>query len=221
MSWVYIGYSSAQGSSHEQNEDAVYHSDAGLLIEKGVIALICDGVSSIANGRWAAHFVKDALRDVFFSRQQLDVEIWKKAIVEVNERMRGEGKRGACTLALIWMHQDILHCFSLGDTQIATLRRGYLDLHTEERQQGGRLTYFMGMKSSPLDGLVYKQWALKPDDLILVMSDGVSEIVQSSDISHLWRHCYEDPTLCAQRLVRLAAFSGSTDDNSAIVLHYT
>ena len=76
------------------------------------------------------------------------------------------------------------------------------------------------MRNSISKGLQTQTKELENNDIILIMSDGVSEIMSKQDFSHIWQSCYDDPQLCAEKLVQFAHFSGSTDDNSVIVIHY-
>lgn len=219
--WVYAGKSSKKGSSHITNDDALLVSASGLLSGEGLIAMICDGVSSVPNGKWAAQATCDQLKFFFEQCKTCSPQEYEKEIEAISRRIFSEQtKRGACTMSLCWILDDQLHVFAIGDTQIALWRKGDLNILTKDRAQGGRVRYFIGMRDSIRPGLQRKSLVLNDQDLILIMSDGVSEIVSDQDFSHIWRHCYEDPQLCSEKLVQFAHFSGSTDDNSVIVLQY-
>ena len=219
--WVYAGKNSKKGSSHSTNDDALFASAPGPLSQEGFIALVCDGVSSVPDGKWSAQTTCDQIGSFFEQSQASSPEEYEKEIESISRRIFSEPtKRGACTISLCWIVKGQLHVFALGDTQIALWRKGDLTNLTEDRMQGGRVRYFMGMRDSILPGLQRKTIALSDQDIILIMSDGVSEIVSDRDFSHIWRHCYEDPQLCSEKLVQFAHFSGSTDDNSVIVLQY-
>ena len=218
---MYVGKSSKKGSSHSKNDDSVFVSAPGLLSHEGLVAMICDGVSSVPDGKWAAQTTCDQIEEFFEQCQNCSSKAYEKEIELISGRIFSERtKRGACTISLCWIVDDQLHVFALGDTQIALWRKGDLDILTKDRAKGGRVRYFMGMRDSIRPGLQRKTIALSDQDIILIMSDGVSEIVSDQDFSHVWRHCYEDPQLCSDKLVQFAHFSGSTDDNSVIVLQY-
>lgn len=220
-SWVYAGKSSKKGSSHKTNDDALFSSAPGPLSQEGFLAMICDGVSSVPDGRWAAQTTCDQIESFFEQGQTCSANDYEKEIEEISARIFSDAsKRGACTISLCWIIGEQVHTFALGDTQIALWRNGTLKILTEDRDKGGRVRYFMGMRDSIRPGLQRQIISLADQDIILIMSDGVSEIVSNRDFSHIWRHCYEDPQLCSQKLVQFAHFSGSTDDNSVIVLQY-
>lgn len=220
-SWVYAGKSSKKGSSHKTNDDALFSSAPGPLSQEGFLAMICDGVSSVPDGRWAAQTTCDQIESFFEQGQTCSAKDYEKEIEEISARIFSDAsKRGACTISLCWIIGEKVHTFALGDTQIALWRSGTLKILTEDRDKGGRVRYFMGMRDSIRPGLQCQTISLEDQDIILIMSDGVSEIVSNRDFSHIWRHCYEDPQLCSQKLVQFAHFSGSTDDNSVIVLQY-
>jgi serine/threonine protein phosphatase PrpC len=219
--WIYSGQSTRKGSSHETNDDALYASEPGPISKDGFVAVICDGVSSVPDGRWSAQQTCTDIEHFFqISKKRTPAE-YKKKIQEISTSIyQTERKRGACTLSLCWIIDEKLHSFAVGDTQVALWREDQLCVLTEDRDQGGRVRFFIGMRDSLSPGLQSKQISLQDNDLLLIMSDGVSEIVSQQDFSHIWQHCYEDPQLCADKLVQFAHFSGSTDDNSVIVLHY-
>ena len=219
--WVYAGQSSRKGASHVTNDDAMFVSVQGPLSQEGLLAMICDGVSSVPDGQWAAQTTCDQLEAFFEQCRTCSPQDYEKEIENISKRIFEEPtKRGACTISVCWIMEDKLHTFALGDTQVALWRKGKLKILTEDREQGGRVRYFMGMRDSIRPGLQKEVMSLKDQDIILIMSDGVSEIVSNRDFSHIWRHCYEDPQLCSEKLVQFAHFSGSTDDNSVIVLLY-
>ena len=219
--WVYAGKSSKKGSSHKTNDDALFVSAPGPLSREGLLAMICDGVSSVPDGRWAAQTTCDRLEEFFEHNRECSSKKYEAEISKISTQIfSNPKKRGACTISVCWLIDDQLHTFALGDTQIALWRNETLTILTEDRDQGGRVRYFMGMKDSILPGLQRKTISLNDQDIILIMSDGVSEIVSNRDFSHIWKHCYEDPQLCSNKLVQFAHFSGSTDDNSVIVLQY-
>lgn len=221
MSVVYAGESSRKGSSHDTNDDALFVSATGPLSQDGFLAMICDGVSSVPDGRWAAQTTCERL-DAFFEESKNNTpKEYENHIAAVSAEIFAEPKkRGACTISLCWILDKTLHLFALGDTQIALWRDNSLQVLTEDRDKGGRVRYFMGMRDSIIPGLQKKTITLRDQDIVLIMSDGVSEIVSNRDFSHIWKHCYEDPQLCSEKLVQFAHFSGSTDDNSVIVLQY-
>lgn len=219
--WVYSGQSSRKGSSHETNDDALYSSDPGTLSTEGFLGMICDGVSSVPDGKWAAEQSCLEMQHYFEEGKKRTVEEYKKQIQDISTKIhQTNNKRGACTLSLCWIDEEKLNIFALGDTQIAFWRKGTLHVLTEDRQQSGGVRFFIGMRDPIAGGLQWAEQILEDNDVILIMSDGVSEIVSQRDFSHIWKHCYEDPQLCADKLVQFAHFSGSTDDNSVIVMHY-
>jgi len=221
MRWIYAGGATLKGSSHTQNDDAIFHSENGPIDRNGFLALICDGVSSVPNGGWAARTARDSFKDLFSKAVDIESDFFIDGLIQINEHIRGmPRKKGACTLSLLWVKANIGHLISVGDSQVAVLRKKKLTFYTPNRNQGGGLSSFVGMKGDIKSHLYERIFEIQDEDLLLLMSDGVSEIVESNDFFYIWKHCYEDPQLCAERLVQLAQYSGSTDDNSAIVLHY-
>ena len=221
MRWVYAGGASLKGASHGKNEDAIYHSENGPISANGSLALICDGVSSVPDGGWAAQLVCDSFQSFFSKKSDIQLKHFIQQLASINKTVRGTPqKRGACTMVLLWIQGADGHVIRIGDSQVALLRERNLIVHGQERESGGRLSQFIGMKGDIRSHLSQQILKLQDGDLVLLMSDGVAEVVGSTDVFHIWKHCYEDPQLCAERLVQLAQYSGSNDDNSAVVLQY-
>ena len=219
--WIYSGRATRKGTSHSSNEDAMFSSTAGMLSEEGFVAVICDGVSSVPHGKWAAEQSCAMIEEFFHCAQRYTKSDFAQQINTMSLDIHNtKGKRGACTLSLCWIINQEIHAFALGDTQIALWRDETLYVLTEDRKKEGNIRYFMGMRNPIEEGLQHKTMTLWDEDIILIMSDGVSEIISQQDFAHIWLSCYEDPQLCAEKLVQFAHFSGSTDDNSVIVMHY-
>ena len=184
--------------------------------------MICDGVSSVPHGKWAADTACEKMEE-FFSQinSKTTVRNFCTYIDTINQTIATTPRRrGACTLSMCWIQSGQMHSFWLGDTKIAILRDRQLHSISQERLESGQVQDFLGMKDSILQKIQTKTTQILHDDIILIMSDGVSEIISKHDLYHVWKHCYEDPQLCAEKLVQFAHFSGSTDDNSVIVMHY-
>ena len=161
------------------------------------------------------------IKDFCLHVQQYTEEDFANKIDALSQRIyHEEGKRGACTLSLCWIINQEVHAFAVGDTQIALWRDETLYFLTSDRSKEGNIRYFIGMRDSVSSGLQSKSMSLWDDDIVLIMSDGVSEIISQQDFAHVWQSCYEDPQLCAEKLVLLAQLLGSTDDNSVVVVHF-
>jgi len=220
-SWVYTGQASLKGSDHLKNEDALFVSVDGVISPEGFVAVICDGVSSVPHGKWAAEKSCQEIKDFCLSVQRYTEKDFSRKIESLSRSIYDEEKKsGACTLSLCWIINQEVHAFAVGDTQIALWRDETLYFFTEDRSKEGSIRYFIGMRDSILPGLQSKSMSLWDDDIVLIMSDGVSEIISQQDFAHVWQSCYEDPQLCAEKLVLLAQLLGSTDDNSVVVVHF-
>ena len=221
MRWVYAGGASLKGASHQHNDDAIYHSENGPVSKNGAIALICDGVSSVPDGGWAAEMVRRSFEQFFSKAVDIKKKHFIDHVVAINQKIRSTpNRKGACTMVLLWIQDAKGYTFSVGDSQIGLLRHREFIVYSQDRESSGRLRYFMGMKGDIQSQIRLREFAIQDGDLILLMSDGVAEIIGSTDIFHIWKHCYEDPQLCAERLVQLAQYSGSIDDNSTVVIQY-
>ena len=55
VAWPQIGGSSRIGMKDQENQDAWYGSPTDQCDERGVLVVVCDGVSGTQNGAWAAN----------------------------------------------------------------------------------------------------------------------------------------------------------------------
>ena len=221
-SWLHVGSASQKGAEHDTNDDAIFSMDSGLIGKLGALAMICDGVSSVPHGKWAADTACEKVEEFFSGiNTRTTIQDFCKEIDTINTHINTTPRRrGACTISMCWIQSGVMHSFCLGDTQIAILRARKVHFISQDRLASGQVQAFLGMNRSVLPDIATQTTPLEHDDILLIMSDGVSEIVSKHDLFLVWKHCYEDPQLCAEKLVQLAHFSGSTDDNSVIVMHY-
>ena len=156
--WIYSGQSTRKGSSHDTNDDALYASEPGPISKDGFVAVICDGVSSVPDGRWSARQACAEIESFFQISKKINSTDYEKKIQEISTSIHHtERKRGACTLSLCWVVDEKLQIFALGDTQVALWREGQLCILTEDRDEGGRVRFFIGMRDSIAPGLQSKK----------------------------------------------------------------
>ena len=124
MRWIYAGGASLKGSSHLRNEDAIFHSENGPINDNGALALICDGVSSVPDGGWAAKTVQQSFQQFFAKIVDAKHKKFIDHIVAINQTIRvTPQKKGACTMVLLWIQGSKGHLISVGDSQGALLRQ--------------------------------------------------------------------------------------------------
>ena len=189
----------------------------------GEIYAVFDGVGSAPSGMAAAQIMADCL--VRFYKQpavnlsdllyDTNLTIHKWGLIEGSNR-----PLGACagTVALIeGSHVTIYHA---GDTVAVLLRSSKRPrILTPLQELGGAIYSYFGIGAGLK--LETTQITIEDDDLILLVSDGVTKAFQIVEASKLVRNRY-DLTGCAataiSELVELSRRRGSVDDITALAI---
>lgn len=181
---------SQKGTRSEFNEDAC------LVMPNLGVFVVADGVGGGPSGHEASRSVVEALYGVLSGGGFRDESSVREAInaanVEVYNKAESEGLRGmASTLVIAWKDNDVLRCFNVGDSRIYRLRNGELEQltkdHTTKIVKNNRekmvVTRAMGVKPSVEAELT--SWDWKESDVVLLMSDGISDPLQDHEIEQI------------------------------------
>ena len=208
---------SQMGFKHEKNDDAIF---AGLGDSCSVL-MVCDGVSSTPRGGWVAELVCNYVRYVFEKDRSISLEKLKEVLVYVDwvSRQLGRGQ-AACTLSIVCIKGENAWIASLGDSPVLLcsnerFQENNLEwLVTKEGAKG--LRAFVGMGKGLLDSLRYSEFKVQKGDWILVMSDGVGEILSTDELYDGFRK--REFKSVARELCALAKSHGARDDLSVVAL---
>ena len=121
---------SRQARSHAQNEDVwAIHEYPG-----GALYVVCDGVSTAADGRYAAEVACARLGQFTEGEGRRDLAALAQLVSEIDWELRGSGRRAMCTLALVWgwdagAHAELVYSLNKGGgwsapARVATLQWG-------------------------------------------------------------------------------------------------
>lgn len=146
-----------------------------------------------------------------------------------SSRLKGMGT----TLAVVWIVKDRLIAANVGDSPIFhfhrkntvllsrlhTVAAEYADRHTERGERisnryGGMLTRAIGTSPSVLPHV--QETALSSEDRIVLCTDGLSNLVDPSEIRDVVRSM--KPSAACTRLIDLANVRGGIDNISVIVI---
>jgi protein phosphatase len=192
-------------------------------------------------------FTTDAYREpVAYSPRHSDyyLVVLKEAIERINESIYEEaasrrdlqGMGTTATVALLtgWR----LFLGHVGDSRAYLLREGNLQQLTHdqtwvaEQVRGGQLTpqeaaqhprrseLLQSLGNSPLVRVERSIHTLRPDDTLLLCSDGLSSLVHDSETKEIITHIL-DPQRAAEKLVTLANRRGGPDNITALVVQLT
>jgi protein phosphatase len=213
------------------NEDAVGIAQAPnshALLNKGVCALVADGVSSAEAGREASEYcVNSFIQEYYRTPDTWSVsQSGEKTLSSINLNLfkkshafTQQEKGFLCTFSGLILKSRTAHFFHAGDSHIYLLRDGQLKLLTRDHTVnigGGKniLARAVGMDSSlQID---YGKQPLQDGDLFLLSTDGVHDFIAAEQISAILCSVQNEQQRC-DSLVQLALNNGS-DDNLSCAL---
>ncbi|MBV8819729.1 MAG: serine/threonine-protein phosphatase [Acidobacteriaceae bacterium] len=233
------GKCSDPGRERGINEDRV------LVDEARGIFLVVDGLGGHAAGEMAAETaVRVVAEQIAASNGDLNETI-RRAITEANNKIyelaqTNEHCAGmACVLTLAAVHDDQVTVGHVGDTRLYLVWNGNLRKVTPdhspvgEQEDEGQLTeeeamrhvrrneVFRDVGSHPHkpddpNFIDVRQMPFRQDAALLLCSDGLTDVVTSSEIKSIIDRYDGDPDATARELVQEANRAGGTDNISVI-----
>ena len=180
---------SQKGTRSEHNEDAC------LAMPTSGVFVVSDGVGGGPSGQVASRAVVEKIyqhlhsSEITQERIEQAIEMANSRVISVAKQRNIEGT--ACTLVLAWVDGSKLTCFNVGDSRIYRLRDGKVTQltkdHTKLIDRGARkkmvVTRVLGLKENiPVD---VSEWDWKHADMVMLMSDGISDPLADSDIERI------------------------------------
>ena len=214
-----VAYFHCKGK-RENQEDSVYISPLEDAYSNGVLAACSDGMGGLLYGEVVSRYVVERLGEAYpmkFEDQEGIAEEIRKISSEVYEQYHlGAG----ATLVMTHIMKNMMHFYSVGDSNIILLRKGrvtllnpkqnYVSLLIRKLAEGGMNTS-EAYKNSRAKALIdfvgntetnvihtSKPIQLYEDDIIIVSSDGVTDAVSLNKMKGML-----SPDYNAQHLARL------------------
>lgn len=229
------------GKLRSENQDYVFTSDQNVGNLPNLF-LVADGMGGHAGGRYAScRAVEIMLNEIKLQKSQLPIEIFEGAIQEANrvifaeaaedETMLGMGT----TIVAATILENTLYTANVGDSRLYVqdkegirqitkdhslveemLRIGEIDVEdVKEHPDKNVITRAVGaMNELKID---YFETTLEKGDQILMCSDGLSNMMEDDQISHILNSSDETVDK-AQQLVLVANQNGGKDNITAIVI---
>lgn len=203
---------------------------------------VCDGMGGECSGEIASLKSLKALRS--FDGPGLG-EVMNVFTQEANEQickeMQQSGRRMGTTLALLHIDRDLASICNIGDSRIYLLRGRHFEQltkdHTRVQQmieagiidrekarankQRHVLTQHLGIfpEEFILDPYIVAGLPIKPADLFLLCSDGLTDMLSDMEILSCLTLCQNElPKVIVHRLVTTALKKGGKDNISVIVV---
>ena len=232
------------GLVRSANEDSFllfFPQEQGLLDEKGILAIVADGVGGSFGGKTASSTAVSVMRERYYASEQIDpLASLKESMIAANREILTKASRepscqGMATTCTAFILHGINGFIShAGDSRLYLLRDNILHQITEDHTLVNRLL---------ADGLITAEAAarhpqkniivralgsnlemvpdtihvlLEENDIILLCSDGLHGLVSDDDIKdRLSRLPLQE---AGQSLMGLAKDNGGTDNVTVIIL---
>ncbi len=227
------------GRMRAENQDRAYAED-----ERGIF-LVVDGLGGHAAGEKAAEIAVETIVREMAQRDSDPHDRIRQAITAANNRIFEEAAgnetwRGmACVLTLALIADDNVILGHVGDSRLYLTWNGAIRKLTSdhspvgEREDAGELTETEAMahprrhevfrdvgsrlrQPDEEDFIEVKEFLFKPDAAILLCSDGLSDLLTSTEMLDVIERYNGDPAQVANELVEAANVAGGSDNITAI-----
>jgi len=227
------------GLQRSVNEDRC-HFDA----TRGILVVI-DGVGGQAAGGKAADVALSMLRSRLERQTGTTAQRIREAITIANNEIfrlaltRPEWNGMACVLTVAIVENGIATIGHVGDTRLYKLRDNRIEKVTKdhspvgEREDSGEISELQAMRhprrnevyrdvgSEPHDGtdsdfIDIEEIPFEPDAALLLCSDGLTDLVDSSTIADIARGCAGDPETVTRSLIDAANAAGGKDNVTVV-----
>lgn len=234
------------GARNDQQDSCTY-SDPALYLQRGMLAVVADGMGGLANGK-AVSSTLVRIYDEGFQRahpQQnsadLLLELAVRANAQINRMLQGKERSGS-TLVAALVKNGYLHFLTVGDSRIYLYRGGALiQLNREhiyqeelavkavnravplnqvrEDRQASSLTSYFGIGRIPALDRNDEGIKLINGDRILLASDGVFGTLSAAQLESALAKNVNDAATMIGDMIR-AADKPYQDNNTAVILEY-
>lgn len=206
MTELNIQAASWTGPVRENNEDMA--SVCGVLLRDESTSLeastedcgylylfVADGMGGHEKGEYASKFLQEHLRDCF-TMGDIAAETFVEDITrevgyvaaKLNARSRDEGmaRPMGTTLAGVVFFDDRIWLVGVGDSRTYRFRDGFLTLLSRDHENvDGKLTNCVGAGVEPFVEVKDITSEVADDDVLLICSDGLSDMVPDDEIEYL------------------------------------
>jgi len=203
------------------------------------LILLADGMGGHQGGEVASQLTVETVGRAYREGGALldeQPDRWlRQAIESANERVYAEGqtqpeltRMGTTVVALLFGRRDDVWVAHVGDSRAYRLRGGRLEQITSDHSVVGELVrqghlspeearvhpqrneIQRAVGTSPEVQVELQAFPLEKDDVFLLCSDGLSDLVEDGDIAEVLRR--QEPEAAAHELVEMANLAGGNDN---------
>lgn len=232
---------SDMGKVRKVNEDSFYIPE---VEDKLKLFLIADGIGGQNHGKFAGMMtVENVVRNIYKDSDNPDKKLMlKKAIKSANNKIikhasENEEFRGmGSTLVALLIEENTAYITHAGDSRCYMIRNNFIsqitidNSYVEYLLQKGVISTEEA-KNHPQKNLIIKAIGMdkdlelefetidiKPGDMFLLCSDGLTSMVSDEDILHIIIKKKRDLQKTVDELIRVAKNSGGSDNITAILV---
>ena len=228
------------GSKRTMNQDSVYCNENSVGSFQNLF-IVADGMGGHKAGDYASRLcVEKMVSAVEQSKSITPVTILEEAVTEANKGVLEEAKANAeyegmgTTMVACTLQEDTLYIANIGDSRLYIINDDIKQItkdHSwvEEMVKKGELTESQARihpqkniitRALGIDEVVHADYFeidVKPDDKILMCSDGLTNMVEDEDIEYIIRHS-SSIEKAVENLVEKANENGGKDNITVILV---
>lgn len=203
--YINTGNSQNQGARPYQEDSFGYSNiiDSEIISNKGMVAILSDGMGGLANGKVVADYVVQTAIAMFESMNPMASisDQLQKVVQYINDSVceqyvvGGSSKAGA-TVVIAYIYKNRIYWITVGDSRLYCYRNGHLlqmnedhdyknQLFREYINNGGNireaeedgqkdsLVCFIGKSEIPYVDVSLKGYMIRPNDTFVLCSDGI------------------------------------------------
>ncbi|CAE6945754.1 bifunctional protein-serine/threonine kinase/phosphatase [Vibrio sp. B1FLJ16] len=231
---IKIGQASVSGRK-PVNQDCIgaYIPEPPSITTKGVVAAICDGISSSSVSQIASETaIKSFIADYYSTSEAWSVKKSGVKILEAinywlysqtkNSEHRFDFNKGyVCTFSAVVFKSQTAHLFHCGDSRIYRLCGKSLEQLTQDHRQkiddeSSYLEQALGLK--PELSVDYRTFSVSVGDVLVLATDGIFDFLSDKEIAREVSALLLSPQERANNLIRRALEAGSDDNLSIQIL---
>lgn len=203
------------------------------LAIKGAAFAVADGISSSSISHIASETAVTSFLDDYFctsdsaSVRQAGNQVlqatnaWLYAQSRQSPYRSDPDKGYVCAFSALVIKGRHAHLFHIGDTRIYLFRAGQLQQLTSDHRlaAAGQESYLSrALGAAPKVSIDYRQLPLAAGDILLLLTDGVSEVLSDARLQQLLQQHQADISHAAGMLTAAALADGSSDNLTAMVV---
>lgn len=228
------------GRKRKLNQDTVYSCEHPLGNLNNLF-IVCDGMGGHKAGDYAsAYTVKAIEREVEVCEDKSPIKILREAITvantEIYEKASSEpdfaGMGTTCVAATV--ADDVLYVANVGDSRLYLIdkaitqvtkdhslvaelvRKGSLD-ENQAKSHPDRNIITRAIGASPSVEIDFFEVELNPSDVILMCTDGLTNMVDDDEILRIVRTSVDVPDM-AENLIKMANHNGGKDNIGVVII---